>query len=335
MNNQPPSIAVRAGIGVCVLVALGACQKNPSPRSASSPKSMRVLATPAVPGALSKAHPSQGLRKLPSTDIVAAFIHSRRPKHEEILSSSGPANDNGYAHQDAGIFAPASTSMMGVAAFHRVYRPKEVPLPTSGNADLEETLFAPTTKAPNGCIEVGTRYRNRGGVVSAEVYAFDFCSDPPQFSTMPLNDDFFAKYVVTNKDGWQGYEFETISDASTPGIPSTWRTYLYNYHDGTWGEPVYVTTGTPPDRTGWSIFEPWYAPNQDCPKSLPTFSVSNLEYYNATTRTWNLVVPQMDGFTTSVNTGGAGGCFNSDKTGPATYKLNILTPNHRWNIVSI
>src|SRR5258708_33029962 len=110
------------------------------------------------------------------------FDRFRVSRQFDQLLSSTVAGD----HEDAGVIThgeseatnKSSTTYIGVYANHLVYKNGAVSLRLPPEATHDQTLFAATTRPPNGsCIEVGTAYTTSVTThkTAAALYAFDFC----------------------------------------------------------------------------------------------------------------------------------------------------------------
>jgi hypothetical protein len=244
-------------------------------------------------------------------------------------------------HGADGIGIDPGGQYRGLYAIHTAYLATDVQLQSSLGV---ETLFAPTSHMSDGaCLEVGNRYYNAGTSVIAEFYVFNFCSTNPFFAfTTPLDASFETDYVrVQNRDKGNGEKerlpyYVTEIVASNKGTQSlgpttTWTALLYNHTTRSW-DRVYSTVGsTSASSGGWSIFEEYYQAGL-CPPLGPKFSVDSLKLYNANNRQWELVAPQMDGKTTSVNPFAQSNCFYNDATGNANYLFFLKTPNDEWEV---
>jgi hypothetical protein len=241
-------------------------------------------------------------------------------------------------HELAGFLTNGGGPYTGVMASHNLYAPANITLALPTGATLKQTLYAPTTRAPNGsCLEVGTAYQSYPGESThVSVYAYDFCKN--HFGIQKTVDEsFLEKYSSTSNDGSMFYILSIATNAPSPGISANWDASLFNFKTKKW-DKLYSTTGLSNDSRGWSLFETWYQKGQ-CSKSLPIFRSWNIQFKNSGTANWedvqqnmtHLTVNQYDGKTSDlVNTN----CFNDDNTGPASYDFAVLTADSAWEVRS-
>jgi hypothetical protein len=151
---------------------------------------------------------------------------------------------------------------------------------------------------------------------------------------------FRLNYVHPVTGAGDGFTFATLADHD---VKNGWQVQFWNQRTMVW-DVVYTTSGTPTRVDGWSIFEPWYAPDTPCPKALPNFNVTNLRYVDDTSSTWRLVSSAVKRFHVSVNYGKRrappgfesplpqeADCFNGDQSGAASYRLQISPAGNYFN----
>jgi hypothetical protein len=242
-------------------------------------------------------------------------------------------------HEDAGILTNGGGPYGGVVATHVIYTNDEFNLQLPPGSTLSQTLFAPTTRPPNGaCLELGTAYRTAPGEqTNATVYVFDFCGGKKFAKQTPVGEEFISKYTFKTADGHRAYNISITTNAPVPGISANWNAALYNFGTNRW-DIIYSTTGVHTDRRGWTIFETWFQKGQ-CSKSLPPIFAWDINYKNLSTSTWELATPNMHQMTVNQHDGKSSdaantNCFNDDKTGAASYIFSALKADSAWQVAA-
>lgn len=292
---------------------------------------------------------TQSILPAASTDTVTSDVSSFWASRQPHQLSSTIDGD----HEDAGIWTKGepsgSSQYVGVYANHVVYKSGTLSLSLPPNATHSQTLFAPTTRPPNGgCLEVGTAYTTEVGskVTSAALYVFDFCSAsqpnwgispiPPSGSPQfPIDDAFLNTYTFQSKLGIREYTVIIYTEDKTISSTSLWFAKLRNYATGSWDE-LYRSTGQRiADPRGWSIFETWYQKGL-CDESIPTLGADSIRYLNSTTNNWDDLQASMGSLTNTVDIGGSlnQNCFVDDSTGKASYAISPTSVANHWQVVS-
>lgn len=261
-----------------------------------------------------------------------SFISSRR---QIGLFASTIAGD----HEDAGFLTQGGGSYGGVVATHALYKNGEFQLALPPGATRPQTLYAPTTRAPNGsCLEVGTSYFTEPGQqTQATVYVFDFCAGMRFAREVLVDDNFIANYATTGSDGHRSYLLAITTNAPSPGISANWNASLFNYKSRQW-DVAYSSTGLAADKRGWTIFKSWYQKGQ-CSKSLSLITAEGISYKDLADNKWSDLQPQMNHLTVEEHNGVSSNttntnCFHDDATGPASYKFNVVKVNSAWQVSS-
>jgi hypothetical protein len=257
----------------------------------------------------------------------ARFINERRPAN--ILSWT-----NDTDHEDAGILTDGGGGYTGVLALHAIYKTGSVQLALPQSATRAQTLYAATTRAPNGsCLEMGTAYETEiGQPTTISVYVFDFCKSPPVFAVRkPVDAQFIATYGGGMLQGVPAYSLAIFTADATVSSTSTWTAQLYNYQSKQF-DTIYTSVGSYPyDPRGWSIFETWYQEGQ-CSESLPVLGATGLSYFNPSTKSWEAVAPTMPGLTNYVHSGG--NCFVANHDEGASYQVAVAPTDNSWTVTS-
>jgi hypothetical protein len=256
--------------------------------------------------------------------------------------SAGVRNDKGRYHQAAGFQTVGKTGgrYTGIMATHVVYPPGTVSLALPPNASGTQTLYAPTTKVPNGCLEVGTEYVSNGTLTTPALYVFDFCrADRTQdvqsgFTTFEIDDAFIAVYAPAGSDGVHRYTVMARTDDASPSSSSLWYAAIRNPRTDAWDPLLQSERAVPSRQDFWSIFEPWFVPGQ-CPKSLPPFEASAIKLFDPATKQWidaRGALPTVD--FEPLDAVSEPGCFRRDDSGGASYTFTPDRSNARWSVTS-
>ena len=286
------------------------------------------------------------------TSLPAKWTRFVKVRQPDLLKAWTTDND----HEDAGIETYGGGPFLGVDAVHTVYKDGAFQLEPPAGATEPQTLFAPTTRPPNGsCLEVGTAYTTEiGKKTSTNIYVYNFCTSeattvvkcPLQLGqeispstvtndhvgafvvSCPVNATFMKRYAGGSVSGIPAYQVEIYTlDTDLTGVV-TWNADILNFETNKW-ETLFTAQGYyDSDVRGWSIFETWYHQGQ-CSRSIPVMSAARILYYNAQTRKWDPIADNMSQLQNSLHRGGA--CFNSN---PVSYKVEELTPDQAWKVTS-
>ena len=154
-----------------------------------------------------------------------------------LRSHRGPALDAGI-HDDWGTFT-SGAAVTGQDAVQSVYSDLSI---------SDDTLYAPTMKAPGSCVELVTTYT--AGV--RQVWAWDWCVSVTVARSIDIDGNFRARYV-TSVNGHDSYHGKV---EQTDAASNTWTASLFDYSTGRW-DTFYTQSGTDQSRDGrsWDIFE--------------------------------------------------------------------------------
>lgn len=278
----------------------------------------------------------------------AGFLDARRRGMKGLgIFSYAQKND----HEDAGIFSNGGGQYAGMWGRHVIFPDSaefNLPIPeNSGDEDIVQILYAPTSRPPNGsCLEVGTAYRTRlGGSTTSSMYVYDFCSTPPNcpsgFCEWALDESFVENYTEKSENALRTYVFRIWTSAALISSKTVWSADLWNFREKAWVTFHSSKGWKGDDLRAWSIFETYFQPGQ-CSKFSPKFVATNLGFYDLTSKTWqNLTATMKYGVITFTHDGkqvdGKGNrystCFNDDSTGPASYQFSTLHDNDAWQVV--
>jgi hypothetical protein len=284
----------------------------------STPLKPNIMITSAPPT-------PQPAPSLPSDE--ARFIRERQPSN--ILSWTNDGD-----HEDAGVLTDGGGGFTGVLALHAVYQTGTLQLSLPQNATRTQTLFAPTTRAPNGsCLEVGTKYETQiGQPTTATLYVFDFCKPTPQFVLWkPIDSNFISTYAGGSLQGQHAYSLAIFTTDAAVSLTSAWSSLLYNYQTKKF-DSLWTSTGAYTyDPRGWSIFETWYQQGQ-CSEALPRLGATGLAYFNPSTKKWEGLAPTMPGLTNYVHSGG--NCFLANHDEGPSYQIVSAPTYNSWTVTS-
>jgi hypothetical protein len=268
---------------------------------------------------------------LPGVDPVVKnwsdFVRVRQP---DLLF----AWTNDKDHEDAGIETSGGGAYFGTSAVHIIYQEGDFTLTPPPGATHAQTLFAPTTRPPNGaCLEMGTAYTAvPGQATTVYLYVFDFCTSPRAFVyTKPVDATFMTYYAGASIAGKPAYTIAIFTQDRSLNAQTKWYAQIFNYKNKMW-DTLYTDQGyVSSDYRGWSIFETWYGAGQ-CSKSLPVLTAASLSYYNVLSSMWEPIAENMNQLQNSVHSGG--NCFEDDPHGPASYVVQKLNPVNGWQVIS-
>jgi hypothetical protein len=274
------------------------------------------------------------LPRAPSTPLAAIvkewlqFSRVRQPDHQYAWTTDRD-------HEDAGIETPGGGSYLGVFGVHAVYKQGTIQLTAPAGATQTQTLYAPTTRPPNGsCLEIGTAYTTEPGrPTTAYVYVYDFCSAHGAFvRTDPIDDEFVDTYAGARIGTVAAYTAYIYTPDRRLSEETEWLAVIRNYKLSRW-ELLWSTHGYfSDDRRGWSIFETWYRQGQ-CSKSLPVIGAAGLMFFDSASSAWEAVNANMVQLQNSLHPGG--NCFGTDgQHGPPSYQLSLLPSRNAWQVSS-
>jgi hypothetical protein len=263
----------------------------------------------------------------PVVKYWSKFVAARRTSTQFAYTGSGD-------HENAGIYTEGGGAYLGVEATHTVFKNGDFNLELPPGAQGVQTLFAPTTRPPNGsCLEMGTAYTKViGRPTSVHVYVYDFCKSPKRFIYAAIVDDNFLRmYAGESLNGIHAYKIRIKPDGQSLTNQTKWSAMIYDYTKRDW-VTIGVSQGfVTSDRNGWSIFETWYKKGQ-CSRTLKKIEVVNIAYYNAITDSWEPILEKMLPLRNSLHHGGD--CFmDQDADNRASYEVNELQPLHGWQVV--
>ena len=166
------------------------------------------------------------------------------------------------------------------------------------NVNPNDSLYAPTVKIANGCLEMTTYYIN----YDSGVWFWDWCSAPAgstgtfggalntgtNFNVKSVSAVAMGNYLRNLGNGYPEYAGEIYRDAT-----SNWHGILYNFATKNWDE-IYNTTkdtalvdnvpsvSAPGQTGGWDMFEQHYTVGNYCP-TFGTISSRSIENMNSAT----------------------------------------------------
>lgn len=202
-----------------------------------------IKATPASPKITSQEIivPSKGLKAIFGPTVKYG---------SDKISSVVTTKDNGGQY----AYSIINKLQNGVYANHSVV--PNLNLNSSPNNDLN-VLYAPTTHAPNSCLEAGSNYWRGQGASSVTVRyvrLYDFCNNVGWNTgiAIPIDQNFINSYVRNFDDETPQYTMEISGNPQ-----SGWSFYLYNYSKNIWDNYYTSSPGaaTYNGGEGWSLFE--------------------------------------------------------------------------------
>lgn len=263
----------------------------------------------------------------PIAEYWSEFAEARRTATHFAFTVAGD-------HENAGIYTDGGGPYLGVDAIHTVFKEGDFDLPIPPGAHGAQTLYAPTTRPPNGsCLEVGTAYTTvRGQRTAVRLYVYDFCSSPARFiKALAVNNQFVQAYARESIDGVSFYRIRIQPSDRALDAHTIWQAKIYNYKTGDWYTIASARGYVRNDYAGWSIFETWYQKGQ-CSKTLKSIRALRIAYYNANTEKWEPIDNKMLPLRNSIRFGG--NCFmDQDNQNLASYKVNQLNDLHGWEII--
>jgi hypothetical protein len=253
------------------------------------------------------------------------FVDARRATVHFAWTNNGD-------HENAGIFTDGGGAYLGVQATHTLFNGTDFKLDVPSGAVGVQTLYAPTTRPPNGsCLEMGTAYTAIAGQPTlVQVYAYDFCRNPTSFVFhTPVDNSFLLRYARDKVDGNAVYKIRIIANETAVSAQTEWDGQLFNYDTQDW-ETKAVAKGFVTDRSGWSIFETLYQKGQ-CSKTLKSIKALNIAYYDSANASWIPITEEMLPLRNSLRRGG--NCFaDQDANNLASYKVSELQAMHGWEV---
>jgi len=262
----------------------------------------------------------------PAVKRWSKFLEARR---RETHFAWAPAGD----HETAGLYTEGGGAYLGASATHAVFKQGDFNLELPSNSAGPQTLFAPTTRPPNGsCLEMGTAYtRVIGQPTSVLVYVYDFCESPRQFVfTIPVDDDFMRKYGGASINGVPAYKVRIYSKDQSLSRQTNWYAEILDTNTNHWLTVAIAKGFVRGDYAGWSIFETWYKKGQ-CSRTLKTITAANIAYRNAISGAWEPIADDMGLLINSLRRGGD--CFvDQDASNLASYNVNELPLIQGWQV---
>lgn len=179
---------------------------------------------------------------------------------------NGPINNNVgqksvVVSEDAGgqfAYSIPNKSQDGIYANHTIY--PDLNLNSAPNNDYFNVLYAPTTHAPNSCLEAGSNYWRGDGEKSPTyhyVRLYDFCNNVGWGTgiTLQIDQTFIDNYVRNFDNKTAQYTMEIIGNKSTG-----WAFEIFNYKNNVWDKYYTSSPGvaTYNGGEGWSLFETHY-----------------------------------------------------------------------------
>jgi hypothetical protein len=284
-------------------------------------------------------------RSVPHKPIIVPTSRSPVPQpgfaeasdQTRFIKERSPGNlseTNDSDHEDAGVYTDGGGEYTGVLALHAIYETGRLQLALPQNATRTQTLYAATTRPPNGsCLEMGTAYETPiSQPTTTSVYVFDFCKSPPIFAVRKAVDaQFMSTYAGGLAQGKPAYNLAIFTSDSKISASSTWTAELYNYQTKKF-DIIYTSDGVYTyDPRGWSIFETWFQEGQ-CSESLPPLGAAGLAYLNPSTKAWEPVAPTMAGLAHVVHTGG--NCFVANHGEGPSYEISVSPTFVNWTVTS-
>lgn len=263
----------------------------------------------------------------PVVQYWSSFVRARQTTTHFAYTGNGD-------HENAGVYTSGGGAYLGVEALHSVFKTGDFDLAIPAGAQGPQTLYAPTTRPPNGaCLEVGTGYTTLPGQHTVvHVYVYNFCQSPRRFvRVMAVDDKFMNTYAREPVQGAApAYKIMIKPDGNVISSRTKWTAMIYNYLEKRWcvigSAQGYVAS----DRNGWSIFETWYKKGQ-CSQTLKILGASNIAYYNGITGGWEPISDDMSPLRNVLHHGGD--CFmDQDANNKASYDVIELRTVHGWEV---
>ncbi len=217
---------------------------------------------------------------------LAVSLARRTP--DSVVSKYGQSGDLGVTIDS--LTAPYV--FVSGCALHSFANPGSFNV-SSPSATKTNSLFAPTTRLPSQCYEIGTTYQTVGGKTVATLYVFDFCNTTgahggtvSKLNGQPVGSYYYfpnqqASYLWnrTFPDGVsrKAYSFTAFASGAKEYVAFdlTSGPALAPFPDNS-GPIAEPTKLFPEANSGWSIFETHYYPGA-CP-DVPSFASAALRY---------------------------------------------------------
>lgn len=178
------------------------------------------------------------------TTLTSAADHFARIRTQERSAAKGLDTNTDAAvpdHPAWGVFT-SNVPMTGQQAYNSV---------AAGYTFSSDTLYAPTMKAPNSCIEMVAAY-NGGHTPQVWAWDWDWCDSIDVAKSVNIDSTFVANYTV-KKNGLDSYlgKLEQTSASS-----NTWSAQLFNVRTQKW-DTLFTQSGSDQGDTNrsWNIFE--------------------------------------------------------------------------------
>jgi hypothetical protein len=215
------------------------------------------------------------------------------PEVAKLHSNSTPPSSVSSSQQSQGV-SPQATSLHGFTGWSLKFTGTNdgfyssntanttIDMPTSPYWFGTRSIYAPTMKTTNACVEVltSTLKQNYFWVPALyhEFWVWNWCSGNPDGQRAyirTIDTNFINTYMrVLSQSVSPEPQYSFAAQRQSDGL---WHVLLYNYNNNGW-EDVYSSPGTVPDSTGtggWAGFE-MYMDNA-CPFSLPTIFADGIQ----------------------------------------------------------
>lgn len=171
-----------------------------------------------------------------------ADIARFRAAHEAMLGSH---HSNRAAKPGASTIHPAQgTALLDTDGADGASATQSI-APDLAVKDPGSTVYVPTLYPPGGsCIEVSTRYVKG----AKEVAAWDWCGSINFAASVPIDQNFVAKYTKADN----AYRVQVVQ---TDSSANTWTASLYNYQTNAWDKLFSSSGSTQAGNGGWDIYE--------------------------------------------------------------------------------
>lgn len=201
-----------------------------------------VIASNAEAAPSTTASPSSVIGAHDGTTLTSAADHFARIRTQERSAAKGLDTNTDAAvpdHPAWGVFT-SNVPMTGQQAYNSV---------AAGYTFSSDTLYAPTMKAPNSCIEMVTAYN---GGNTPQVWAWDWCDSIDVAKSVNIDSTFIANYTV-KKNGLDSYLGKL---EQTNASNNTWSAQLFNVRTQKW-DTLFTQSGSDQGDTNrsWNIFE--------------------------------------------------------------------------------
>jgi len=284
---------------------------------------------------------SSGAWRLPPASMLMRTLlraiaeHGSSSFSRAQRTSSAGSGDS----ESVGVVVNPGGPYTGIVGFQTAYTPFSVPQTGTSpqiqigyppGATGSSALVAPLLLPSNGsCLAPAVLYVGFGASTAALFVALDFCGGGYDFAKV-IDDSPAVRQYVGIVNGRPGFYTATLTPDKQPTPASTWYLMIYNFalsHFDLAASKVGLSSNT----SGLGVFLGKFVAGR-CPIT-PPLAASGLQLYNATTGTFQTLVPTMTGTTSVVLPVGSGdSCFHDDVTGPASFTFSMLNPNAFWQV---